>query len=129
MAKFLGNYVNGKWVETGRTFANINPVNGSKVCDVSEADQVTVDQTVKGARAAMAGEWGHMSTVDRSALGLQAIDQLVTTRRSIRRFTDRPVSKKLLLEILYIAGKSSQQLEHAALAGLRGGRCGQGQAR
>ena len=68
MAKFLCNYVNGKWVETGRTFANINPVNGSKVCDVSEADQATVDQAVKGARAAMASEWGSMSTVDRSAL-------------------------------------------------------------
>ena len=63
MAKFLG-----KRVETGRTFANINPVNGSKVCDVSEASQATVDQAVKGARAAMAGEWGNMSTVDRSAL-------------------------------------------------------------
>ena len=62
MARFLCNYVNGKWVETGRTFANINPVNGSK------ADQATVDQAVKGARAAMAGEWGSMSTVDRSAL-------------------------------------------------------------
>ena len=23
MAKFLGNYLNGKWVETGRTFATI----------------------------------------------------------------------------------------------------------
>ena len=63
MAKFLG-----KWVETGRTFANINPVNGSKVCDVPEADQATVDQAVKGARAAMAAEWRSMSTVDRSAL-------------------------------------------------------------
>jgi acyl-CoA reductase-like NAD-dependent aldehyde dehydrogenase len=39
MAKFLCNYINGKWVETGRAFANINPVNGSKVCDVSAADQ------------------------------------------------------------------------------------------
>ena len=55
MAKFLG-----KWVETGRTFANINPVNGSKVCDVSEANQATVDQAVKGARAAMAAEWRSM---------------------------------------------------------------------
>ena len=48
MAKFLCNYVNGKWVETGRTFANINPVNGSKVCHVSEADQATVDQGREG---------------------------------------------------------------------------------
>jgi aminomuconate-semialdehyde/2-hydroxymuconate-6-semialdehyde dehydrogenase len=68
MAKFLGNCVNGKWVKTGRSFANINPVNGSKVRDVSEADQATVDRAVTGARAAMAGEWGSMSTVDRSAL-------------------------------------------------------------
>jgi nitroreductase len=36
----------------------------------------------------------------------QAIDQLVRARRSIRRFTDRPVSKKLLLEIVDIAGSA-----------------------
>jgi nitroreductase len=36
----------------------------------------------------------------------EAIDRLVRTRRSIRRFTDRPVSKKLLLEILDIAGRA-----------------------
>jgi nitroreductase len=36
----------------------------------------------------------------------QAIDQVVRTRRSIRRFTDRPVSKKLLLEILDIARRA-----------------------
>ena len=33
----------------------------------------------------------------------QAIDQLIRTRRSIRRFTDRPVSKQLLIEVLDIA--------------------------
>jgi nitroreductase len=32
-----------------------------------------------------------------------AIDQLVRTRRAIRRFTDRPVSKQLLIEILDVA--------------------------
>jgi nitroreductase len=36
----------------------------------------------------------------------EAFDQLVRTRRSIRRFTSRPVSKKLLIEILDIAGNS-----------------------
>jgi nitroreductase len=33
----------------------------------------------------------------------QAIEQLVRTRRSIRRFIDRPVSRQLLIEILDIA--------------------------
>jgi hypothetical protein len=51
------NHVGGKWVETGRVFENINPVNGSKVCDVSEADSETVDRAVKAAGAAMAGEF------------------------------------------------------------------------
>jgi aminomuconate-semialdehyde/2-hydroxymuconate-6-semialdehyde dehydrogenase len=55
MTKFLRNYINGRWAETGRTCLNINPVNGSKVGDVSEADHGAVDQAVKGARAAMAG--------------------------------------------------------------------------
>jgi len=35
-----------------------------------------------------------------------AIDQLVRTRRAVRRFTDRPVAKRLLLEILDVAGRS-----------------------
>jgi nitroreductase len=36
----------------------------------------------------------------------QAIDQLIRTRRAIRRFTDRPVSKRLLIEVLDIAGSA-----------------------
>jgi nitroreductase len=52
---------------------------------------------------------------------LQAIDQLVRTRRSIRRFTDRPVSKRLLLEILDVAGRapsnSNMQPWRAYMAG------------
>jgi nitroreductase len=36
----------------------------------------------------------------------QAIDQLVRTRRSIRRFTNRPVSRRILIEVLDIAGSA-----------------------
>src|SRR6516162_3149323 len=36
----------------------------------------------------------------------RAFDRLVRTRRAIRRFIDRPVSKKLLLEILDVAGRA-----------------------
>jgi acyl-CoA reductase-like NAD-dependent aldehyde dehydrogenase len=58
MKGLLRNHVGGIWVETGRVFENINPVNGSKVCDVSEADSETVDRAVRAARAAMTGELG-----------------------------------------------------------------------
>ena len=55
MAALFRYYLNGKWIETGRTFANINPVTGTIVCDVS-ADEATVAHAVEAARAAMRGE-------------------------------------------------------------------------
>jgi acyl-CoA reductase-like NAD-dependent aldehyde dehydrogenase len=67
--------VNGKWVETGLTFPKINPVNGTKVCDVSEADQATVARAVDAAGTAMSGEWGRLSAADRAAL-LQVADRV-----------------------------------------------------
>jgi aminomuconate-semialdehyde/2-hydroxymuconate-6-semialdehyde dehydrogenase len=76
MKALLRNYVNAKWVETGRRFPNINPVNGSKVCDVSEADQATVARAVEGARAAMRGEWGSMSPADRAGLLYKVADRM-----------------------------------------------------
>ena len=79
MSSLLRNYVEGKWVEGGRTFANINPVNGTKVCDVSEADQDIVERAVGSARAAMSGEWGRMSTADRASL-LHKVADRITAR-------------------------------------------------
>jgi aminomuconate-semialdehyde/2-hydroxymuconate-6-semialdehyde dehydrogenase len=52
MKGLLRNHVGGKLVESGLVFGNINPVNGSKVCDLSEADSETVDRAVQAARAA-----------------------------------------------------------------------------
>ena len=56
MGTLLRNYVGGEWIETGRTFANLNPVNGSRVCDVVEADQATVARAVTAARRAVDGD-------------------------------------------------------------------------
>jgi aminomuconate-semialdehyde/2-hydroxymuconate-6-semialdehyde dehydrogenase len=76
MTALLRNYVDGKWVETGRRFPNINPVNGTKVCDVSEADQATVARAVDAASTAMSGEWGRLSTADRAAILHKVADRI-----------------------------------------------------
>ncbi|WP_067063519.1 2-hydroxymuconic semialdehyde dehydrogenase [Roseateles chitosanitabidus] len=68
MTTLMRNYVNGEWITTGRTFPTLNPVDGSHVADVSEADQDTVDRAVKAARAAMDGAWGKLTAAERSAL-------------------------------------------------------------
>jgi aminomuconate-semialdehyde/2-hydroxymuconate-6-semialdehyde dehydrogenase len=76
MVALLRNYVNGKWIETGRTYANINPADGAKVCDVSEADQATVGRAVDAARAAMSGDWGRLSAADRAVFLHKVADRI-----------------------------------------------------
>ncbi len=76
MRALLRNYVGGAWVETGRTFANINPVNGAKVCDVSEADAATVARAVEAASRARDGDWGRMGDEERAALLRRVADRI-----------------------------------------------------
>ncbi|WP_019529342.1 2-hydroxymuconic semialdehyde dehydrogenase [Dasania marina] len=64
----LQNYIGGRFVDSGRHFANINPVDGSEINRVSEATLGLVDEAVVAAKAALTGEWGQLSDNARSAL-------------------------------------------------------------
>lgn len=76
MAALLRNFAGSDWIETGRTFANVNPVNGTKVCDVSEADAATVARAVAAARRAVEGDWGRMGDAERAALLRKVADRM-----------------------------------------------------
>ena len=54
-------YINGQFVGSGRQFAKINPVDGTVVAQVHEADRAMVDAAVRAARAALKGPWGGMA--------------------------------------------------------------------
>ena len=54
-------YINGEFVGSGRQFAKINPVDGTVVAQVHEADRAMVDAAVRAARAALKGPWGRMA--------------------------------------------------------------------
>ena len=76
------NYVGGQWVESERTFADIDPVDGSVVARVHEADAATVDAAVAAGRSALAGPWGRLGVVERASV-------LYTVAAEIeRRFDD-----------------------------------------
>ncbi|MDB5727008.1 MAG: 2-hydroxymuconic semialdehyde dehydrogenase [Noviherbaspirillum sp.] len=66
MNQFL-NFINGAFVasQSGKTFRNINPVNGTLVGMVSEAGRPEVDAAVAAARAAMQGPWGKLTVAQR----------------------------------------------------------------
>ncbi|AVO49184.1 2-hydroxymuconic semialdehyde dehydrogenase [Melaminivora suipulveris] len=69
MKDFL-NFINGVYVPSsaGKTFDNINPVNGQVIGRVHEAGRAEVDAAVAAARAALKGDWGRLSVVERCKL-------------------------------------------------------------
>ena len=62
------NYVDGRWLESPRRFADVNPVDGSSVATVHEADAATVDAAVRAGHTALAGRWGRTTPPERAAL-------------------------------------------------------------
>jgi len=69
MKEFL-NFINGEYVRnaSGRTFEDRNPVDNSVIGKVWEAGQPEVNAAVAAAKAALKGDWGRMSVVERCKL-------------------------------------------------------------
>lgn len=65
--KQILNFINGAYVraQSGKRFANINPVDGSLVGMVEEAGMPEVEAAVAAARAALDGPWGKLSVAQR----------------------------------------------------------------
>ncbi|TAM83784.1 MAG: 2-hydroxymuconic semialdehyde dehydrogenase [Jatrophihabitans sp.] len=70
------NFVDGAFVETGQTWNKINPVDGSVLSAVHEADAALVDRAVRAARAALDGPWGETPVARRAALLRKAADRI-----------------------------------------------------
>ena len=75
-------YINGQFVGSKKQFAKINPVDGSVVAQVHEADRAMVDDAVRAARAALKGPWGKMTLQARVDLLRKVADGIE------RRFDD-----------------------------------------
>ena len=64
------NFIDGRYREgrSGRTFDDINPVDGSLIAKVSEAAREDVDDAVRAARDALTGPWGSLKLAQRCDL-------------------------------------------------------------
>jgi aminomuconate-semialdehyde/2-hydroxymuconate-6-semialdehyde dehydrogenase len=72
--KSILNYIDGKFVQGKRDFADVNPADGSVIAQVSEADQGLVDSAVGAAGKALRGEWGRFGIRERAALLYKVAD-------------------------------------------------------
>lgn len=70
------NFINGEYRSgnSGKTFENISPVDGSLISVVHEADASDVDAAVKAAQAALTGPWGTMPLADRLKIVCGIVD-------------------------------------------------------
>lgn len=73
----LQSFVGGEFVASGRgTWDNLNPVDGSVVNRVEEADREVVDRAVRSARAALDGAWGRTTVQERTRLMRRVADRI-----------------------------------------------------
>ncbi|WP_409285188.1 2-hydroxymuconic semialdehyde dehydrogenase [Pseudomonas protegens] len=67
----LRHFIDGEFVASPQTFANISPVDGRVLGQVCEADRSQVDRAVTAAKAAQSGPWGDYSASQRADLLLR----------------------------------------------------------
>lgn len=75
MKQFL-NFINGEFIASGRTFENRAPVDNRVLGLVHEAGRAEVDAAVAGAQAALKGDWGRLSVVQRVELLYAVADEI-----------------------------------------------------
>ena len=71
----FANYINGEWVESGKTFENRNPATGELVGLHSKGSAADIDRAAEAAAAALPG-WSSMPAPARGAILFKAADLL-----------------------------------------------------
>ena len=65
--KSIQNYIDGRFVDGKREFADVNPADGTVIAQVAEADESQVDEAVHAAQRAWRGPWGQLGVRERAA--------------------------------------------------------------
>jgi aminomuconate-semialdehyde/2-hydroxymuconate-6-semialdehyde dehydrogenase len=103
LPKRLRNFIDGEFVDSAESFANLSPIDGQELSRVAEADSAAVDAAVKAARRAQEGPWRRLSATQRAewlhriADGIQArFDDFVAAEVAD---TGRPIAQARSLDI------------------------------
>ena len=73
--------IGGAWqpASSGETLTLVNPSDGAELCQIARGGVADIDAAVKAAEAALAGDWGRMTALERGRI-LTRIGQLVLER-------------------------------------------------
>jgi acyl-CoA reductase-like NAD-dependent aldehyde dehydrogenase len=89
------NYIGGTFVDAadGRTFGSLDPYAGAPWAAIPEGTVEDVDHAVAAARAALDGEWGAMTGVQRAALMRRLADLITENAEKLARVEVRDNGK------------------------------------
>ncbi|MGB3376517.1 MAG: 2-hydroxymuconic semialdehyde dehydrogenase [Microbacterium sp.] len=72
----IQNFIDGEHVDGVSAFDDVNPVDGTVVAQVHEADGELVNRAVRAARRALDGPWGRMGVQERARLLRRVADRI-----------------------------------------------------
>ncbi|WP_237152437.1 aldehyde dehydrogenase [Oryzibacter oryziterrae] len=72
-----GNYINGDWhdAKSGKTFDNISPINGQKICEVARSEAADIEFALDAAHAAKE-KWGKTNVAQRAYILNKIADRM-----------------------------------------------------
>jgi aldehyde dehydrogenase len=72
-----GNFIGGEWVaaKSGKTFDNVSPITGGKICEVARSEAADVELALDAAHEAK-DAWGRTSATERSQILLEIADRM-----------------------------------------------------
>ena len=85
----IANFINGRYVESRKTFESRCPADNSLAAIVSEASKDEVDEAVSAGRRALKSEWGAKTVEERAAI-LDRVAELLMER--VEAFADAEIS-------------------------------------
>jgi aldehyde dehydrogenase len=76
-ADFYGNFIGGRFVpaQSGRSFDNVSPITGQKVCSIARSDKADIEAALDSAHQA-ADAWGRTSVAERALILNRIADRM-----------------------------------------------------
>lgn len=98
-------YINGEWLDTGKTFAVTNPANGQHIAEVADGGRDYAQQAIDAADAAFK-TWSNTTAYFRADILQKAYDLMVERKQTLAELMTREQGKPLkasLNEVQYAA--------------------------
>ncbi|AZS81687.1 aldehyde dehydrogenase family protein [Achromobacter spanius] len=89
--------INGRQVDArdGRTIDVVSPVDGEVFTTIPRGQQADVDAAVQAARAALDGDWGHMTALERGRLLLRLGESVLAHHEELAQLESRDTGKPM----------------------------------